>query len=156
MDFECPHNVCKSLPLNPVLSQIYPIHTHLSSFFKIRESQHYSPSMSRSFKSSLPFSISDQNCVCISLLSHAFYMPHPSHPPQYVHPNGVRWRIQIMKLIINHLHLLVTSSFLGPNILSACLGWRSFNFKGISEALMTVVHRWLLWQTKFHTTLYSV
>jgi hypothetical protein len=42
-----------------------------------------------------------------------------------------------MKLIMHHLHLLVTSSFLGPNIPSACLGWKSFNFKGISEALMT-------------------
>jgi hypothetical protein len=28
------------------------------------------------------------------------YMPHPSHPSWFDHPNNIRWRIQVMKLLI--------------------------------------------------------
>jgi hypothetical protein len=32
---------------------------------------------------------SDQNCVCISHLSHACYIHRPSHPPSFDHANNI-------------------------------------------------------------------
>jgi hypothetical protein len=31
------------------------------------------------------------------LISHACYMPHPSHPPWFHHPDFIRWSLQVMK-----------------------------------------------------------
>jgi hypothetical protein len=48
-------------------------------------------SMSRSSLQSLSFWICHQNPTCIPLLSHACYMPCPSHPPWFDHSNCIWW-----------------------------------------------------------------
>jgi hypothetical protein len=53
--------------------------------------------MPRSSTWSLALSFSDQNFVCISQLSHVWYMTHPSHSPWFYHPNNILWRVQDMK-----------------------------------------------------------
>jgi len=34
------------------------------------------------------------------LISIVCYMPHPSHPPWFDHPNNIWWSVQVMKLLI--------------------------------------------------------
>jgi hypothetical protein len=50
--------------------------------------------------SSLLFSGFHQYPTCISLLSHSYYMPCPSHLPRFDHSNYTWQRIQVMKLLI--------------------------------------------------------
>jgi hypothetical protein len=57
-------------------------------------------SMPRSSVTSLPFRLSNQNFVRIFNLSHARYMPHPSHLPWFDYPNNILWKVQIIELII--------------------------------------------------------
>jgi len=78
----CIHN---SLPLVPIQSQINLIHTFPLYFPKIHSNIIF-PSMPRSFKWSRPFRFSNHNIVCISYLSHAWYMHHLNHPPWIGHP----------------------------------------------------------------------
>jgi len=48
--------------------------------------------------------------VCMSHLSQASYIPHPSHPPLFDQPNRILWSIQVMKLQITlHLDLTINS-----------------------------------------------
>ena len=49
---------------------------------------------SRSLKWSLPFRISDKNSVGKQNFSHACYMPCPSKPPWFDHPNNDLWAVQ--------------------------------------------------------------
>jgi hypothetical protein len=52
-------------------------------------------SMPRSSKLSLPFSLTDQNFVWISHLSHACNMACQSHPPWLHHPNYIQWKVPL-------------------------------------------------------------
>jgi hypothetical protein len=54
-------------------------------FETIKQNRHYYQ-QSKSSKSYLPFSLSKQNFVCISRLSHMRYLPLPSHPPWIDYP----------------------------------------------------------------------
>jgi len=47
----------------------------------------------------LLFKHSDQNLVCLSHLSRACYMSHPSRPWRD-RPNDILWSVQVMKLFI--------------------------------------------------------
>jgi hypothetical protein len=50
--------------------------------------------------------------------SHAGYMPHPSHPPWFDHPNNIWWSVQVIKLLIMQSSPSPASSCpLCPNIL---------------------------------------
>jgi len=90
--------VHNSLPLAPILSDMPPVHTFPLYFHKI--CSNIFPSMPRSYEFSSQFS--NKNITCISQLSHAYYMPHPS-PPWFYHPNNIRWSIKVMKpLIMQH------------------------------------------------------
>jgi hypothetical protein len=42
------------------------------------------------------------NALCISHLSHACYMPRPSHSHWLVHPDNTWWSVQFIKLFIMH------------------------------------------------------
>jgi len=83
---------------NPHLPTVFP---YLGSF------------MHRSSEWSLPFRFTNKNIVCISHLSHLYYMPHSFHPPWFYHPN-IWWSVQVTKLLIMQLSpTSPSSSFLG-------------------------------------------
>jgi hypothetical protein len=46
------------------------------------------------------FWLPHQYPICISVFSHACYMPCPSHPTWLDHSNYVWWGVQVMKLLI--------------------------------------------------------
>jgi hypothetical protein len=76
----------------------------------------------------LPFWFSNQNFLCISYLSHAWFVSHLSHPPWGDHPNNIWWSVQVMKLLImQSVQPLTTSSLLGPNILLSNLFSNTLN-----------------------------
>ena len=104
----------KSPLLVPILSQMNPMHTCLTSriFIDIL------PSTRGSSVWSLSFMFPHQNSICISPLPHTRYMHRPSHSSRFDHPNNIWWAVQIIKLsLCSFLHSPVTSSILDPNIL---------------------------------------
>jgi len=68
----------KSRHFFPFLSHMIPVHA-LSSFVRIRSNIILTPAR-RSSVRSLSLRVSQQNSVCITLLSHACSAPGPSHP----------------------------------------------------------------------------
>jgi hypothetical protein len=88
----------KSPPLVRILNQLNPIHAlplHLRSTFTLSYQR-------LTFQVVVCLSLSHQNNVrrAISLLTHACYMRHPSHPPWSDHPSIFWWGLWIMKLLI--------------------------------------------------------
>jgi len=81
-----------SPPLDSVLSQMHPVHTLSPCVPKIY-SNIILPSTPSSFEWSHPFRFSNNNFVHISHLSHACYMPRPSHSPLSDHPNNIWWSV---------------------------------------------------------------
>jgi hypothetical protein len=75
-----PYRDDKNPPLDPILDQMHPVHTFSVYFFKIR-SNIILPPTPWSSEWSLSFRFSDQNFVCVCLLSHAYYVPYQSSPP---------------------------------------------------------------------------
>jgi hypothetical protein len=73
--------------------------------------------MPRSSEWSLPLRFSNQITVWISQLSHACYIPRPSHPPWFDHPNNIWWSSSLCSL----LQPPAISSLLGPNIFLSTL-----------------------------------
>jgi len=71
----CAH---KNLPMVPILRQKNPVHIFPSYFPKIHSN--IFPSTLRSSDLCLPFRFSNQNFICTSHISHACYVPRPSHP----------------------------------------------------------------------------
>jgi hypothetical protein len=65
---------------------IFKIHFNITFLCKLRCSKSYFPFM--------PFK---RNTVCISRLSHAYYILHPSHNLSFYHRNNVFWGEQITK-----------------------------------------------------------
>jgi len=80
----CIHN---SPPLIPVLSYIAAVHSNSPYLFKIYLNI-ILPSTLMSSKRSHSFRFSNQNGVCISLLSHSCNMPRPPHSSPVIHPNS--------------------------------------------------------------------
>jgi hypothetical protein len=71
-----------SLPLDPILSQLLPVRTLTSYFFK----KHFNvilPPMITFPKCSLLFTFSDQSFVCISGLPPSYNMSRQSDPPWF-------------------------------------------------------------------------
>jgi hypothetical protein len=110
-------------PLVPILSQMNPIHTFPPYFPEIHPNIVF-PSMPMSCEWSLPFIFPNQNILCISHLSHAYYMLRPSHPPWLDYPNNIRWSVQVMKFSLwSLLQPPATSSFLSRNSLECISRW---------------------------------
>jgi hypothetical protein len=84
------HCVHKSTSLDPILSQPNPV----------RPIDPYLPPTPWSSQWSPAFGPPNQNPVSTSPLLHACHMSKPPHPPWFNHPNNIRRRIQVMKLII--------------------------------------------------------
>jgi hypothetical protein len=55
---------------------------------------------------------STKTCCVYFSSPHACFMPRPSHPPRFYHPNDVWWRVQIVKLF---LHILMYSAMWDNN-----------------------------------------
>jgi hypothetical protein len=49
-----------------------------------------------------PLKLHDRKFVYISHFPHTYYMSHPSQLPWLNYSNDIRWRVQIMKLLIMH------------------------------------------------------
>jgi hypothetical protein len=56
--------------------------------------------MPRSAEWSLSFRLFNQKFCTHFSSPHAYYMPCPSNPSWYDHPNNIWWRVQIMQLFI--------------------------------------------------------
>jgi hypothetical protein len=104
-------------PLVSILRQISPY--HVIPFLKIDFNMVLPPT-------SRPpsFWLSHQNPICIPLLSHAAYMPCPSHPPWLDLSNYIWRRVQVMKLLFyNFLYpLIISSLFLWHEVLYVVIG----------------------------------
>jgi len=87
-------------PLDPILNHMHPVHTFPLYFPKIH-SDVILPSTSRFTEWSALFMLSNQNVVYTYRLSHACYVPHPSHSPWFDHPNNILC-VQVMKFFIVH------------------------------------------------------
>ena len=104
-----------------VLSQEDPVYDPTYHFLKIRLNI-ILPSAPGSPKLSLSLRFSQQKPVYASAFIHMSYMPSPPHSSQFNYPNNIRWRLQVIKLLIMYfspLHCI--SSLLGPSILFSTL-----------------------------------
>jgi hypothetical protein len=107
MELKVHCRVYESLPLVPILSQIHPLCNLPPYFPKIR-------SATRSSKVASSPEVFDQNFVFISQLSHALYMPRPSHSPPFTHFYSIWSSAQIINFLIMRFPP-------GSNILSTLL-----------------------------------
>jgi len=89
--------VHKSPPMVPILSEMHPVHTLPDSFPKIHSNIIFLTTHTSS-EWSLPFKYSDQSFVCI-YLSRECYIPRPSRPPWFCHPNNIWWSVRVIKLL---------------------------------------------------------
>ena len=117
--------VTHGLPPVPILSHLDPVYTTISHFLKIHLNI-IVPSSPRSSKWSLFLNFLHPNPVYAFSLPHTCYIPHPSHS-QFYHLNNIRWRVQIIKLLIMLFSPLPCYLIhLSPNILLNTLSLRSF------------------------------
>jgi hypothetical protein len=106
--YNCIHNV---FPLHLIRSQFNPVHILISHFFY----QFQYPSIHTKVSE-----VVHLHKIFSTTILYACYMPHPSYPPWFDHPNNIWWRVQIIKLLIIQFSL---PSFVGPNILLAPCGF---------------------------------
>jgi hypothetical protein len=103
----------------------------------------FAPSIPISLRSILMLSshlrlgLPNQNPVNTSPLPHACHMSRPPHPPWFNHPNNIRRRIQVMKLII----ILLCIAIINPDT------WRpapslliSYNLRVICHNIVAVLY----------------
>jgi hypothetical protein len=91
-----------SPPLVPILRHISQVHTTQSHSFKT----HFNiimPPMSRLSYLSLSFWFSQQNSLCVPLITYECYMPCPCHPPWLDHSNYIWHRVIFAMLLIVQL-----------------------------------------------------
>jgi len=99
------------------------------------------PSTLRSPTWSLPFKFSSQSFVCISHLSHAWYMTHPTHSPGFKHPDNIWWRVQIINPFLStFLQPSVTFTLSDPNILLSTLFSSTLNLCSSHNIRDQVLH----------------
>jgi hypothetical protein len=106
--------VHKSPPPDPILSQPNPFRP-LDTYLPKSHLNVILPPTPRSSQWSLAFGPSNQNPVSTSSLPHACHMSSPPHPSWFNHPNNIRRRMQVMKLIIMQLPRDPSSYLLGQN-----------------------------------------
>jgi hypothetical protein len=93
------YRVQRSLPVDPILSHIHPVHNFVPYFPKIHSNNIF-PSTPLSSEWCLPFRVSEQNFVLISRLSHACCMPRLFHRHWLDDANNIWWSIGVIKLLI--------------------------------------------------------
>jgi hypothetical protein len=96
MEHKCSLPCSQEPTTSPIPSQMNPIHTLLPYF----PTMHFNimlPCMPKSSEWSLPFRLYNIHFLFISNLPDACYMPCPSHPPQFDHPN-IWQRVQITEI----------------------------------------------------------
>ena len=109
----------------PILSQLFPVYTPASHFLKTHLNI-ILPSTPGSSKLSFHLRFPHKNPICIYPLPHTWYMPRPFHFSQFDHPNNIRWRVQIINLLIVYSSLFPRYFVpLCPNILLNTKGLRS-------------------------------
>jgi len=121
-----------SPPLLPIVSQMYPVHT-FPPYYPMIHFNIIFPSMPKFSEWSLPFSFFNKNIVSIYRLSHACFIPRPSHSPWFDHPNIICLSVQFMKL---HIMQSSPASLLSSNILPSTLFSYSLNlcsFLGVRD-----------------------
>ena len=84
----------------PILSQINPVDSLPTYFFKIYFN--IVPSIPRSSTSTLSFTFTHQNPVCIFLLPQTWHILHSSNSPEFDvnSPNNIWWEVKIMSFLI--------------------------------------------------------
>ena len=85
--------------LNPILSQIDPVHTSIFHFLKVYLNI-VLPSTLGSPKWPLSLTFPHLTSVYASPLPHTRYVTHPSHSSRFYHPKSNWWAVQIIKLLI--------------------------------------------------------
>jgi hypothetical protein len=99
-------------PPAPVLSQMNPVHTLPPDVDLMVD---YPPNYAWVFRAVTSLQTYHQKFVCISHLPNECYMPRPSHPPWFDHPNNVKGGATDC----NFLQSPLTSSLLGQIFSSA-------------------------------------
>jgi hypothetical protein len=142
------YRIHKNPQLVHILSHMNPVHT-IPPYFPEIHSNIILLSTSRSSEWFLPFRFSDQNFVSISHLSHSWYMPYPSHPPWFDHPNNI-WSVEVMKLLTVQC---LAVSLLGLNVLLSTLFSYTFTLCS-SLRRETNIHTYTKQQVKLYLNLY--
>jgi hypothetical protein len=114
-------HVNKSPPVISVMSQLNPIHTFKTYFFKIdlALSLHCSRSSKVVFSHQIFWTK-----FCVSHPSDASCMPRPSHLYRILSPNNIWWRVKVMKLIGMQFSPVLCYFLVGTNILLST--WNTF------------------------------
>jgi hypothetical protein len=92
-------------PLISILSHMHQVHTFPPNFPKTHSNIIF-PSTSSFCKWSLPFRVSNQNIYMyfssLPQVLHAHISSHliSSHPPRFLPPNNIWWRVHVMNLLI--------------------------------------------------------
>jgi hypothetical protein len=146
------YHLCKSLSLVPILGQMNLFHTLPPMCLKFNPllSFHLCLGLLTGlFPSGVSFDLQglNQNFICISYLFHACYMPHPSHPPWFDHPNNIWWSVQVWNSsFCSLLQPPSTSSLLGPSIhLNTLAHTSTLTFSHSSKLMLLRAHEIERW-----------
>ena len=123
------YRLYKCPPPVPIVSQIIQLHATISHFLKIHLNN-ILPSTTGSSNWSLTLRHLHENPVYTSSLLHTCYKPRPPHFLDFITRTvlGVPYRSLSFSLC-SFLHLIVTLSLLGPNILVSTLFWNTLSLR---------------------------
>jgi hypothetical protein len=135
--------------LVPILSRMYPVHTHVSYFLEI----HFNiilTSTPRSSERTVPFRLSSQNFLRIPHRSHACYISSSSYHLDLIIPiiSGEEYKLWSASLY-NFLHPPINSSLSDSNILLRTLFWNTLNLCSVLNVTDQVSHPYKQ-QVKLH------